>query len=168
MGLFDPPEGQGQPLSERRRARGRFEDPEPETPWTETDLYPGRHFDLPSIWESIEDARKGREFQKAASECRNPEEEGGIHPTVELAPRDTYEADEEIKAERVLGFFRIRLPENAAKPWDALVEPFLEELEKHLNEMIPKRFPGILEFGWAEDGSFGLFYFECAGAKARK
>lgn len=167
MGLFDPPEKPGRLLSERRRARGRFEDPEPEILWTETDLYPGRHFDLPSVWELIGEARNSLEFQRAARECRDPEEEGGIHPTAEITPRDTYEADEEIKAERVMNFFRIRIPEKARKPWNDIVEPFLEEVEKRLNEMLPRRFPGILEFGWAEDGSFGLFYFECAAAKAK-
>lgn len=171
MGLFDiftPSEGEGRPLSERRRAKGRFEDLDPEVPWTEMDLYPGRHFDLPSIWESIGQARQDSEFQRNARECRDPEEEGGIHPTAEIAMADTAEADEEIKAERVLDFFRIRIPEKAKKPWDNIVEPFLEEVEKRLNEMIPQKFPGILEFGWAENGSFGLFYFECAGAKAAK
>lgn len=146
-------------LSERRRAKGKFAPP-PSVPWTEMDLYPGRHFELADLWSGIDDAKKEPSFRKAAQACMDPEEDPATHPAFEIAGAMA----ERDQVEAIASFFGIRL-QNAEGDWEKIVEPFLDALQEKLNRMLPTRFPGRLEFGWAEDDSFGLFYFECAGAR---
>lgn len=144
-------------FEERRRAKGRFGGGE-SAAWTEADLYPGRHFELTELWSEIDRARKDKNFQRAAQACKDPEEDPAVYPAVEIAP--TERGQEEV----VAGFFKLRLP-GKDDDWEKVIEPFLEQLEAKLNAIAPERLTGKLEFGWSENGAFGLFYFECAGAR---
>lgn len=136
---------------------------EPRIPWGD----PGRFFELETLWQGI---RQGRtpEFIRQAKACKTEGEEA-IIPLVELVPAGQ-KRDLTLIKHFGLPLEEIRASFPPYHPWDDWIEPFLSDLEKKLNGLMPEdieKWDGVLEFGYleGEEGRepFGLIYYECAG-----
>ena len=129
----------------------------PQLPKGSDVLNPGLYFDLVRLSGDIEEARETQEFKEELQASKKTGEPAVV-PLVEIAASGADQAD------RVFRFFGLPL-EEAKKdpgldPWKQFIDPFIERLERRLNEILPDEYPGYLEFGTTEDGAFGLVYIE--------
>lgn len=132
-------------------------EPKAALPAAEDPFNPILYFDLVRISTDIEEARGEKEFTKeleASATTGDPV----IVPLVEVAPKGPDQADE------VFEFFGLPIEESRKRPnldpWEHFIDPFIDKLERRLNEMLPEEYPGYVEFGTTEDGAFGLVYIE--------
>jgi hypothetical protein len=120
-------------------------------------LNPGLYFDLVRLSGDIEEARASQEFKREL-EASKKTGDPAVVPLFEIAPSGPDQAD------RIFRFFGLPLEEAkkdpALDPWKHFIDPFIEKLERRLNEILPDEYPGYIEFGTTEDGAFGLVYLE--------
>ena len=128
-----------------RQAPGR-------TPPAADPMNPALYFNLFEIWKDIREGREEKDFQEAL--------EGGedaILALLEIAPKEK-------QAQAIFKFFNLPVEEARRRAdldiWEDWIDPFIEKLEKRMNEIMPDEFQGYLEFGDTEQGPFGLFYIE--------
>ena len=115
-------------------------------------MNPALYFNLFDLWKDIREGREEKDFQEALADG-----EDAILALLEIAPKEK-------QAQAIFKFFNLPVEEARHRTdldiWEDWIDPFIEKLEKRMNEIMPDEFQGYLEFGDTEQGPFGLFYIE--------
>jgi hypothetical protein len=148
--LFAPPPSEPRPAAPPPAAPK----PAARPAWVRSTVDPAQFFELRGLFDYINKVKRDPSF-------RVPPGQYAIVPLLQIAApsRDPtgalYEAAKFLRLPE--GEVRRHRPEEA---WHHVVEPFVRELERALDAVKPAEIPGFFRFDFAEDGSFGLAYYE--------